>query len=264
MEAFAGHIVLRHCERSEAIHGTANEEMDCFVACAPRNDGIKYPWERKQKMKSTPFRSHRPCRRHQPARAAASAAPRPSLLAKNSAPRLVISSRKVDACQEVAEAIRKGGWRRPRHPLQTSSRPRGSRSADQGRDPALRQDRHPGLQRGGQSLLRPRCSTSRTRPLRQDHGQVERQEQHLAVFRWRSRRWPSAATVRVVIISSIGGLRGSTVIGRLRNFESRGFCAVPQPRRRMGAEGRCASIASRRGLVKTDFARAPCGKTKSA
>jgi hypothetical protein len=29
----------RHCERSEAIHRAASGEMDCFVACAPRNDG---------------------------------------------------------------------------------------------------------------------------------------------------------------------------------------------------------------------------------
>jgi hypothetical protein len=29
----------RHCERSEAIHNGARGTMDCFVACAPRNDG---------------------------------------------------------------------------------------------------------------------------------------------------------------------------------------------------------------------------------
>jgi hypothetical protein len=30
----------RHCERSEAIHTShAEERMDCFVACATRNDG---------------------------------------------------------------------------------------------------------------------------------------------------------------------------------------------------------------------------------
>src|SRR5258708_19721596 len=29
----------RHCERSEAIHGHAkHRDIDCFVACAPRND----------------------------------------------------------------------------------------------------------------------------------------------------------------------------------------------------------------------------------
>ena len=33
---------LRHCERSEAIHRAARSsaEMDCFVATAPRNDGV--------------------------------------------------------------------------------------------------------------------------------------------------------------------------------------------------------------------------------
>src|SRR5690242_2440975 len=30
----------RHCERSEAIHGATKGKMDCFVACAPRNDGV--------------------------------------------------------------------------------------------------------------------------------------------------------------------------------------------------------------------------------
>src|SRR5207244_2635774 len=28
----------RHCERSEAIHVTTRERLDCFVAVAPRND----------------------------------------------------------------------------------------------------------------------------------------------------------------------------------------------------------------------------------
>jgi hypothetical protein len=31
---------LRHCERSEAIH--AADAMDCFVANAPRNDGVTF------------------------------------------------------------------------------------------------------------------------------------------------------------------------------------------------------------------------------
>src|SRR5882757_7974528 len=30
--------LLRHCERSEAIHIAAQRKMDCFVARAPRND----------------------------------------------------------------------------------------------------------------------------------------------------------------------------------------------------------------------------------
>jgi hypothetical protein len=28
----------RHCERSEAIQKATKEELDCFVATAPRND----------------------------------------------------------------------------------------------------------------------------------------------------------------------------------------------------------------------------------
>jgi hypothetical protein len=42
----------------------------------------------------------------------------------------------------------------------------------------------------------------------------------------------------VVIISSIGGLRGSTVIGAYGISKAADFRAVPQPRRRMGPEGR--------------------------
>jgi hypothetical protein len=37
MKGFASGI-RRHCERSEAIQGTAGR-LDCFVASAPRNNG---------------------------------------------------------------------------------------------------------------------------------------------------------------------------------------------------------------------------------
>src|SRR5260370_22285999 len=36
-----GFCISRHCERSEAIHITACGGMDCFVANAPRNDGVR-------------------------------------------------------------------------------------------------------------------------------------------------------------------------------------------------------------------------------
>jgi hypothetical protein len=35
-ESWAKGNLRRHCERSEAIH---YRPLDCFVACAPRNDG---------------------------------------------------------------------------------------------------------------------------------------------------------------------------------------------------------------------------------
>src|ERR1700756_2369939 len=42
-DAFRRRVSRRHCERSEAIqffrHGWRSEELDCFVASAPRNDG---------------------------------------------------------------------------------------------------------------------------------------------------------------------------------------------------------------------------------
>ena len=46
----------------------------------------------------------------------------------------------------------------------------------------------------------------------------------------------------VVIISSIGGLAWLDRDRRLRHFESGGFRAVPQPCRRMGAEGRARQL----------------------
>ena len=46
----------------------------------------------------------------------------------------------------------------------------------------------------------------------------------------------------VVIISSIGGLRGSTVIGAYGISKAADFCAVPQPRRRMGPERRARQL----------------------
>src|SRR4051794_37831573 len=33
----------RHCERSEAIQEATKKDLDCFVARAPRNDGVRFP-----------------------------------------------------------------------------------------------------------------------------------------------------------------------------------------------------------------------------
>jgi NAD(P)-dependent dehydrogenase (short-subunit alcohol dehydrogenase family) len=90
------------------------------------------------------------------------------LLAKLGA-KVVISSRKADACQEVAEGIKKGRRRRSCHPLQHLA-PRGSRGADIGHDKALRQGRYPRLQRRGEPVLRA-AARYQGRGLRQDHGQ---------------------------------------------------------------------------------------------
>ena len=35
-------FILRHCERSEAIHGAIKQRLDGFVADAPRNDDAKF------------------------------------------------------------------------------------------------------------------------------------------------------------------------------------------------------------------------------
>ena len=50
---------------------------------------------------------------------------------------------------------------------------------------------------------------------------------------------------------------------RLRNFQGGGFCAVPQPRRRMGPEGRARQLRGA-GPGQDRFRPRACGKTRSA
>ena len=65
----------------------------------------------------------------------------------------------------------------------------------------------------------------------------------------------------VVIISSIGGLRGSHRDRRLRHLQGGGLRAVPQPRRRMGPEGRPRQLHRARAWSKP-ISPARCGKTR--
>ena len=59
----------------------------------------------------------------------------------------------------------------------------------------------------------------------------------------------------VVIVSSIGGMRGTAMFGAYGISKAADFAAGPQPRRRVGPKNmRINCIAP--GLVKTDFARA--------
>ena len=84
------------------------------------------------------------------------------LLAKLGA-KVVISSRKADACQEVAEGIKKAGGDAHVIPCNISRREE-VEALISGTTKALRQGRHPRLQRRGESRITARCSTSRTRP----------------------------------------------------------------------------------------------------
>src|SRR6266852_813858 len=43
-KSHVGLRIPRHCERSEAIQGR-KESLDCFVACAPRNDGEQHAYD---------------------------------------------------------------------------------------------------------------------------------------------------------------------------------------------------------------------------
>ncbi len=159
------------------------------------------------------------------------------LLAKLGA-KVVVSSRKAEACEEVGERHPQGRRRCPRHCLQHLA-PRGGRGADCGRDRPLRQDRHPGLQCRHQSLLRP-AARHQGRGLRQDHG-LQRQEQHLAL--------PAGDSGDGRARQGFGGHhlldRRPARLDRdrrLRNFQGGGFRVVPQPRRRMGPEGRARQL----------------------
>ena len=233
-----------------------NERMDCFVACAPRNDDQNSGSTRRE---GNPVRSHRQGRRHhrlQPRH-------RPFLgravgKTRRQGGDFQPQGRRLPGSRRGHPQIRR---RRPCHSLQHLA-PRRGRGADQGRDDALRQDRHPGLQRRGQSLLRP-AARHQGRRLRQDH-ELQRQEQHLAVPAFD----PADGRAR----QRLGGdrlldrrLARFHRDRRLRNFQGGGFCAVPQPRRRMGPEGRarqlrragpgqdrfCQSAVGRRGAAET-------------
>ena len=82
--------------------------------------------------------------------------------------KVVVSSRKADACEAVAIGDPGQGRRGPRHPLQ--HRPQGGGRAPPSQDHReVRQDRRARVQRRGQSLLWPARRHLR-RPVRQDHG----------------------------------------------------------------------------------------------
>ena len=166
--------------------------------------------------------------------------------------KVVISSRKAEACQEVADAInakhRRRRHRRPRlHLLE------GSAADPRRRDPPpARPDRHPRLQRRLQPLLRPDGRDQR-RPVPQDPRE-QRHRQSLADPDGRPRddRAPAGS---IIIVSSIGGLKASAVIGAYNVSKAADF----QLARNLAAEFgphqvRVNCIAP--GLIRTDFARA--------
>ena len=172
------------------------------------------------------------------------------LLAKLGA-KVVISSRKADACEEVADGIRKAGGDAHVIPCNIS-----------------RREEVEALIAGAQSItarstswsatprsipITARCSTSRTRPLTRSWAPTSRATSGSA--RWRSRQMAERGNGSVVIISSIGGLRGSTVIGAYGISKAADFSLCRSLAGEWGPKGvRVNCVAP--GLVKTDFARA--------
>ena len=77
--------------------------------------------------------------------------------------KVVISSRKADACEAVAAGIKKAGGEAIVIPCNIS-RKEEMRGAGQGHARQVGPDRHAGVQRRGQPLLRPARRTSPTTP----------------------------------------------------------------------------------------------------
>ena len=172
------------------------------------------------------------------------------LLAKLGA-KVVVSSRKADACEEVADGIRKAGGDAHVIPCNISRR-------DEVEALISGTTKHYGkidilvCNAAVNPVLRP-AARHQGRGFRQDHG-LQRQEQHLAL-RAAIPRMAERGSGSVVIISSIGGLRGSTVIGAYGISKAADFSLCRSLAGEWGPKGvRVNCVAP--GLVKTDFARA--------
>ena len=126
--------------------------------------------------------------------------------------KVVISSRKQEACDEVAAVINKPPWRRHRHRPCCQHQQQGRAAGPGGQDPGhLGPHRHPGVQRRQQPLLRVAGSTSATSPSARSWTTTS--SPTTGWCRWWRRRCAQRRDGSIVIVSSIGGLRGSTVIG---------------------------------------------------
>ena len=159
------------------------------------------------------------------------------LLAKLGA-KVVISSRKVDACQEVAEGIRKAGGDAHVIPCNISRR-------DEVEVLITGATKHYGKI---DILVCNAAVNPYYGPLLDIKDDAFDKIMNSNV---KSNIWLCALAIpqmaergngSVVIISSIGGLRGSTVIGAYGISKAADFALVPQPRRRMGPEGRARQL----------------------
>jgi NAD(P)-dependent dehydrogenase (short-subunit alcohol dehydrogenase family) len=220
--------------------------MDCFVACAPRNDEKK---SGRQLVKNTPFDlTGRVAVITGSSRGIGRASA--ELLAKLGA-RVVISSRKVDACQEVADGIKKAGGDAHVIPCNISRR-----------EEVEVLIKGATLHYGRIDIL---VCNAAVNPYYGPLLDIKDDAfDKIMSSNVKSNIWLCALAIppmaergngSVVIISSIGGLRGSTVIGAYGISKAADFALCRSLAGEWGPKGvRVNCVAP--GLVKTDFAKA--------
>ena len=174
--------------------------------------------------------------------------------------KVVVSSRKADACEAVAAGIRGEGRRGDRWLPANIGRKEQLQQLVGRHGRAVGRDRHPGLQRGREPLFRPGDRLS-GRGVRPDHG-IERQIATSGCPTWCCRKWRTRG--------GRGGHRDILDRRAPRHADHRGLRDHPRrPTRRWCATSRWSGGAKNiranciaPGLVKTDFARALVGETR--
>ena len=165
--------------------------------------------------------------------------------------KVVISSRKADACEEVVAAIRKAGGEAIVIPCNISRKEEVEGAVTGTSSSGGRSTRWCAMRRS--TPTSGRWAKHLRRAVRQDH-ELQHQEQYLAL----QLRHPGMAEKgggSVIIVSSIGGLRGSAMLGaygisKAADFQLARSLAVEWGPKNM----RVNCVAP--GLIKTDFARA--------
>ena len=153
--------------------------------------------------------------------------------------KVVVSSRKEEACQPVADAIGAAGGEAAVIPCNIGRKAE-VEALVAGTIERFGRDRRARLQRRREPDLRA-DGVALGRGVRQDHG-LEREVEPVALQARHPRAWRSAAAASVVIVSSIAGLRGTENDRRLRHLEGGRFRPRPQPRGRVGAEERAHEL----------------------
>ena len=154
--------------------------------------------------------------------------------------KVVVSSRKADACEEVAAGIKpQAAARRPSFPATSRARTRSRRWS-------TARVKHYGeidilvCNAAVNPYLRPDRRHHR-RGVRQDHGaRTSRATCGSAI--WRSPTWSTRGGGAVIIVSSIGGIRGTEVLGAYGISKAADFALARNLAVRMGPEERARQL----------------------